>query len=81
MLFQKTQTCLSEAHYLTVQSAMNIMATNGAKMAQLSAAMFLGCYCLPLVGKGLLQAHNDKCCSLVKLLCIYFCYIILLNHG
>ena len=43
MLFQKTQTCLSEAHYLTVQSAMNIMATNGAKMAQLSAAMFLGC--------------------------------------
>ena len=25
--------------------------------------------------------ENWKCCSLVKLLCIYFCFFILLNHG
>ena len=34
--------------------------------------MFLSRYYLPLVGKRLLQAHNDKSWSLVKLLCIYF---------
>ena len=38
-------------------------------------------YYLGFVRNGLLQAHNDKCCSLVKLLCIYFCYFILFTHG
>ena len=33
------------------------------------------------VWKGLLQAHHNKCSALVKLLCIYFCYLDLLNHG
>ena len=42
---------------------------------------FLSYHYLALDGKGLLQAHNDKCCSLVKLLCIYIFYFILLNHG
>ena len=51
---------------------------NGRKNA---AMLFLSYYYLALVGKELLQAHNDKCCSLLKLLCIYFCYFILLYHG
>ena len=38
-------------------------------------------YYLAPVRKSLLQAHHDRCCSLVKLLCIYFCYLNLLNHG
>ena len=49
--------------------------------AQNAAIMFLSYCYLALVGKGLLQAHNGKSCGLVKLLCIYFCYFILLNHG
>ena len=49
--------------------------------AQISAIMFLSCYYLAVVRKGLLQARNDKCCSLVKLLCIYFYYFFLLNDG
>ena len=43
--------------------------------------MFLSYYYLALVRKELLQEHSDKCCSLVKLLCIYFCYFILRDHG
>ena len=34
MLFQKTKMCFNESDYVTVRSAMNIMTTNGAKMAQ-----------------------------------------------
>ena len=33
------------------------------------------------VTKRLLQAHHERCCSLVKLLYIYFCYFNLLNQG
>ena len=33
MLFQKTK-CFNESDYVTVRSAMNIMTTSGAKMAQ-----------------------------------------------
>ena len=36
---------------------------------------------LETVRKGLLQAHHDRCCSLVKLLRIYFYYSNLFNHG
>ena len=31
--------------------------------------------------KMLLQARLEYCSSLVKLLCIYFCYFDLFNHG
>ena len=48
--------------------------------AQNAATIFLSYYYLALDGKRLLQALNDKCCSLVKLLCIYFCYFIEFNH-
>ena len=41
--------------------------------------MFLSYYYLALVRKGLLQAQNDKHCSLVKLLCTYFCYLLYLT--
>ena len=34
MLFQKTRMCFNEPDYVTVHSVMNIMTTNGAKMAQ-----------------------------------------------
>ena len=81
MLFQKTQMCFNEPDYVTVHSVINIMTANGAKMVQKNATiMFLSCYNQVLVEKKLLQAHTDKCCSLVKLLCIHFCYFILLNH-
>ena len=80
--WKKPQMCFNEPDYVTVHSVMNIMTTNGAKMAQKNATLlFLSYYCLPLIGKGLLQAQNEKCCKLVKLLCKYFCYFILLNHG
>ena len=72
----------NEPDYVTVHSVMNIMTTNGAKMTRKNATlMFLSYYYLALVGKELLQAHNDKYCSLVKLLCISLCYFILLKHG
>ena len=71
----------NEPDYVTVHSVINIMATNGAKMTRKNATLiFLSYYYLTLVGKELLQAHNDKYCSLVKLLCISLCYFILLNH-
>ena len=81
MLFQKTQMSFNESDYVMKHPAMNIMTANSAKTAQKNATIFLSYYYLVLVGKGLLQAHNDKCCSLVKLLCIDFCYFILLNHS
>ena len=46
-----------------------------------NAIMVLSYYYLAPVRKALLQAHRDRCCSLVKILCIYFCYFDLLNHG
>ena len=48
--------------------------------AQNAATMFLSCYYLALEGKRLLQALNDNYCSLVTLLCIYFCYFMVFNH-
>ena len=81
MLLQKTQMCFNEPDSVTVQSHEHNDSKrweNGAKNATI---MFLSYYYLALVRKGLLQAHNDKCCSLVKWLCIYFCGFLLLNHG
>ena len=60
-----------------IHTVMNIVTANGAQNV---AIMFVSYYYLTLVGKGLLQAHSDKRCSLVKLLYIYICYFILLNH-
>ena len=72
--FKNAQICFNEPDYVTVHSVMNTMTANGAKMADKNdAIMFLTYYYLLLVGKGLLQAHNDKCYSLVELLCICFC--------
>ena len=51
---------------------------NGAQNAPI---IFLSYYYLAIVSKGLLQAHNGKFYSLAKLLCVCFCYFILLNHG
>ena len=48
---------------------------------QNAAIMVLSYYNLAPVRKGLLQAHRDRCWSLVKLLCIYFCCLNLLNRG
>ena len=78
MLLQITQICFNEPDYVTLYSAMNIMTKNGAKNVTI---MVLTYYYLLPVGKGLLQAHHDRRCSLVKLLCIYFYYLSLLNHG
>ena len=45
-----------------------------------AAMMVLSYYYLAPVRKVLLQAHRDRCFSLVKLLFIYFSYFDLLNH-
>ena len=46
-----------------------------------AAIMVLSYYYLAPVRNVLLQAHSDRCCSLDKMLYIYFCYLDLLNHG
>ena len=72
----------NEFNYVTLYSVMNIMTKNGAKiMHKMPQKMILSYYYLTFVRKGLLQAHHYRCCNLVKLLCIYFCYFNLLNHG
>ena len=74
--------CFNDSDYVTVNSVINIMTANGAKMVQKNATiMFLNCYYQVLVEEELLQAQKEKCCNLVKLLCIHFCYFNLLNHG
>ena len=82
MLFQITQICFSESDYVTIYSVMNVMTENSAKMTHKMPQVLSYCYLAPL-RKGLLQAHHDKCCSLVKLLCIYFAistYLTTVNH-
>ena len=82
MLFQITQICFNESDYATLRALMRIMIENGAKIMKKTAAiMVLSYYYLAPVKKVSLQVHRDKCCSLVKLLRIYFCYFDLLNHG
>ena len=51
---------------------------NDASTTQL---LVLSYYYLASVRKVLLQGHRDRCCSLGKLWCVYFCYSNLLNHG
>ena len=81
MLFQKTEMCFNELDYAMVHCHEHNDSKRCQNDAQNAAIMFLSCYYLTLVGEGLLKAHNDKCSSLVRLLCICFCYFILLNHG
>ena len=53
MLFQKTQMCFNEPHYVTVQSAVNIMTANGAKMAhKMSQQHFYAIIIYHLLEKG-----------------------------
>ena len=54
--------CFNEFGYITVHSVINIMT------AKTGTIIFLSYYYLPLVLKALLEVHNDKFCSLVKLL-------------
>ena len=56
----------------------NCMTQNHAKAAPIMVLIYY--YLIP-VRKVSLQAQRDRCCSLVKLLCIYFYYFDLLNHG
>ena len=42
--------------------------------------MVLSCYYQVPVRKMIMQADHDRCYSLVKLLCICFCYSNQLNH-
>ena len=49
--------------------------------ASTGALLVLSYYYLAPVRKVLLKAYHDGSCSLVKLLCVYFCYFNLLNHG
>ena len=41
--------------------------------------MFFLCY-PHILAACFVLAHNNKCCSLVKFLCIYFCYFNVLKH-
>ena len=79
MLVPKIQMCFNEPDYVTVHSVRK-MTANGAKIAQKNATIIFLNYCyVALVRKELLQSQNDKYGSLVKLLCIYLCYFIVLN--
>ena len=65
MLFQVTQICFNESDYITIYLITNILSLN-------ARIMVLKYYCLEHVREGLLEAHHDRFCSLVKLLCTYF---------
>ena len=81
MILQITQICFNEPDcYRTLSHEHNDRKRhqNDEKTA---AIMVLSYYYVASVKKVLLQVHPDRCCSLVKLLCIYCCYFDLLNHG
>ena len=81
MLFQITQICFNDSGYATLHSLEDNDRKRFQNDAKIAAIMVLSYYYLAPVRKVLLQAHRDRCCSLVKLLCIYFCYFDLVNHG
>ena len=82
MLFEITQICFNESDHVTLHSVMNIRIKKWRKNDALNAAiMILRYYYLAPVRKGLVQTHHDRGCGLVTLLCIYFGYFDLLNHG
>ena len=82
MPFLRTQIYFNEFDYFTVDTAINIMTQNECQNdAKNVTIMFLKYHYLALNGKGSLEADNEKCWSLVKLLCIYFYHFILLNHN
>ena len=58
--------------YVTLHSVMNIMAENSDKMKE-HRAIIVFSYQYPVpVRKDLLETHHDRCCSLVKYLCLIF---------
>ena len=82
MLSQITQICFNEPDYVTLHSIMNIMTENSAKNEAKHAAinglkLLLSGTCQ----KRVITSTPCPCFSLVKLLCTYFCYLNLLNHG
>ena len=82
MLFQIIKICFNKSYYATLHSLMRIMTEKQRQNdAKIVAIMVLSYSYLAPLRKMLLQAHYDRCCSLVKLLCIYFCYFDLLNNG
>ena len=76
MLFQITHIYFNEPYYDTIHSVMNIMAE-----PKTGVTWGFSNWCLVPAKKWLLQKHHERCCSLVKLLYIYFCYLNLLNHS
>ena len=82
MLFQINKICFNKSDYATLHSLMRIMTEKQRQNdAKIVAIMVLSYSYLAPLRKMLLQAHHDRFCSFVKLLCIYFCYFNLLNHG
>ena len=61
MLFQITRICFNKSDNVTLQSMMNVMSENGAKMTQNAAIMVLSRYYQVPVRKVILQAHHDRC--------------------
>ena len=82
LLFQINKICFEKSDYAILHSLMRIMTEKQRQNdAKIIAIMVLSYSYLAPLRKMLLQAHHDRFCSFVKLLCIYFCYFNLLNHG
>ena len=58
MLFQITRICFNKSDFVTLQSMMNVMSKNGAKMTH---KMVLSRYYQVPVRKVILEAHHDRC--------------------
>ena len=65
MLFQITQICFSGSDYAMLHSLMRIMA---------QGILILSYFYVRPVREVLLQAHRDRCCSLVKLAYIFLLF-------
>ena len=81
MLFEITYISFNEPDYVTLQSVINIMAENGAKVTKNGVTMVFSYSCVVPFRKRLLQTENCGCYCLVNLLCMDFFYLNLLKHG
>ena len=80
MLLQITQICSYKSDYATLYSDMSIMRGNGAKVTPKLSQYYFSDIIVWHLSEKLFQEHHDRCCSLIKLLCIYFSYFNLLSH-
>ena len=84
MPLQTTQICFYESDYVTLHTDMSIMTENGAKITrELPKYQFYAIIIWHPLEKYYFKhtMRDERCCRLVKWLCLYSCYLNLLNHG